>query len=83
VKKILPSVGLLLYCIFCLMLVPAQASAYIDPSTTTFLVSSIIGVAVALIAGFSIHWRKAKKKVKNMVGKEDVTNDESDKLEDL
>ena len=82
-KKILPPIGLTLYCMLCMVLTPSQASAYIDPSTTTFLVSSIIGLAVALAAGFSIHWRKAKKKINKAVGREEVSKDESDKLEDI
>ena len=66
-----------------MILTPAQASAYIDPSTTTFIVQAAIGLAVAVAAGFSIHWRKAKKKINKAVGREDATKDESDNLEDL
>lgn len=82
-KKARISLCLALYCMLCLVLVPAQASAYIDPSTTTFIVQAAIGLAVALAAGFSIHWRKAKKKINKAVGREEVTKDESDNLEDL
>lgn len=74
---------LLVYLVFCMVITPAQASAYIDPSTTTFLVSAIIGLAVAVSAGFTIYWRKAKKKINKVMGKEEVTKDESDNLEDL
>ena len=38
---------------------------------------------VAIAAGFSIYWRKAKKKINKAVGREEVTKDESDDLEDL
>ena len=31
----------------------------------------------------SIYWRKAKKKINKAVGREEVTKDESDNLEDL
>ena len=82
-KRIKISLCLVLYCLLCLVLVPAQASAYIDPSTTTFIVQAAIGLAVALAAGFSIHWRKAKKKINKAVGREEATKDESDNLEDL
>lgn len=82
-KKTRISLMLVIYCLLCLVLVPAQASAYIDPSTTTFIVQAAIGLAVALAAGFSIHWRKAKKKINKAVGREEATKDESDNLEDL
>ena len=82
-KKVLPSLALVLYCVFCMVLTPAQASAYIDPSATTFIVQACIGLAVAIAAGFSIYWRKAKKKINKVVGKEEVSKDESDNLEDL
>ena len=82
-KKLIPSFALLMYCIFCLVATPVQASAYIDPSTTTFIVQAAIGLAVAIAAGFSIYWRKAKKKINKAVGREEVTKDESDNIEDL
>ena len=82
-KKTRISLMLVIYCMLCLVLLPVQASAYIDPSTTTFIVQAAIGLAVALAAGFSIHWRKAKKKINKAVGREEVTKDESDNLEDL
>ena len=50
-KKILPSLALTLYCALCFILTPAQASAYIDPSTTTFIIQAGIGLAVAIAAG--------------------------------
>ena len=82
-KKLTASLPLFLYLAACMILTPAQASAYIDPSTTTFIVQAAIGLAVAVAAGFSIHWRKAKKKINKAVGLEDATKDESDNLEDL
>ena len=74
---------LILYCVFCFVTVPSQASAYIDPSTTTFIIQAAIGLVVAIAAGFSIYWRKAKKKINKAVGREEVSKDESDDLEDL
>ncbi len=82
-KKGLPLFLLTLYCVFCMVMTPAQASAYIDPSTTTFIIQAAIGLVVALAAGFTIYWRKAKKKISKAVGREQVTKDESDDLEDL
>ena len=74
---------LMVYCAACMVLTPALASAYIDPSTTTFLVQAGIGLAVAIAAGFTIYFRKAKKKINKAIGREEVTKDESDNLEDL
>ena len=54
-KKLTASLPLFLYLAACMILTPAQASAYIDPSTTTFIVQAAIGLAVAVAAGFSIH----------------------------
>ena len=82
-KKGLPLFLLTLYCVFCMVMTPTQASAYIDPSTTTFIIQAAIGLVVALAAGFSIYWRKAKKKINKAVGREEATKDESDNLEDL
>ena len=82
-KKAFPLLMLTLWCAFCMVMTPAQASAYIDPSTTTFIIQAAIGLAVAIAAGFSIYWRKAKKKINKAVGREEVTKDESDDLEDL
>lgn len=82
-KKVFPLFLLTLYCIFCMVMTPGQASAYIDPSTTTFIIQAGIGLAVAIAAGFTIYWRKAKRKISKAVGREEVTKDESDDLEDL
>ena len=82
-KRMLPLFLLCLYCVFCMVMTPGQASAYIDPSTTTFIIQAGIGLAVAIAAGFTIYWRKAKRKISKAVGREEVTKDESDDLEDL
>lgn len=82
-KKDLSVLFLLLYCVVCIVLTPALACAYIDPSTTTFLVQAGIGLAVAIAAGFTIYFRKAKRKINKVIGREEVTKDESDNLEDL
>ena len=74
---------LVLHCVVCMVMTPNQASAYIDPSTTTFIIQAGLGLVVAIAAGVSIYWRKAKKKINKVVGKEEVSKDESDDLEDL
>lgn len=82
-KRMLPLFLLCLYCAFCMVMTPAQASAYIDPSTTAYIITSAIGLAVAIAAGVSVYWRKAKKKINKAVGREEESKDESDDLEDL
>lgn len=42
---------------------PGQASAYIDPSTTTYIIQAVAGIAVAVGAFFLMYWRKAKRKI--------------------
>ncbi|MBR6786603.1 MAG: hypothetical protein IKM26_01600 [Clostridia bacterium] len=65
--------------IFC-----STAFAYIDPSTTTFIVQAVAGVAVAVGAVFTIWWRKAKKKVQKTLGIDENANkkQEADVIED-
>lgn len=55
--------------IFC-----STAFAYIDPSTTTFIIQAVAGVAVAVGAVFTIWWRKAKKKVQKTLGIDENAN---------
>ena len=73
---------LIAYLVLCMALTPTMASAYIDPSITTFLVQALIGLGVAMAAGFTIYWRKARKKINKAMGKdENATKDESDDIE--
>ena len=44
-------------------LVAQPTAAYIDPTTTTILISSISGIVIAISATAVILWRKAKAKV--------------------
>ena len=82
-KKGLPLFLLTLYCVFCMVMTPTQASAYIDPSTTTFIIQAGIGLVVAIAAGVSIYWRNAKKKVSQKLGmdEKEKKNAESDDIE--
>ncbi len=76
--------SLILYFTLCfIFLLPTQAFAYIDPSTTTFLVQAIIGVGVAIIAGVAVYWRKAKRKVSDKLGIDENANKdvESDNID--
>lgn len=73
-----PITVLLAYLTLCFVCVPTQASAYIDPSTTTFLVQAVVGVAVAVAAGFSIYWRKAKKKISKVLNVDENAGKETE-----
>lgn len=44
------------------------ASAYIDPSATTFLIQAVAGIAIAVGSVAVIFWRRAKKKMKDKIG---------------
>ena len=44
------------------------ASAYIDPSATTYLIQAIAGVAIAVSSVAVVFWRRAKNKVKEKSG---------------
>ena len=52
------------------------AAAYIDPSTTTILISSISGIVIAIGAAAVVIWRKAKKKVANALHIDENANKE-------
>lgn len=51
-------------------------AAYIDPSTTTILISSISGIVIAISAAAVVIWRKAKKKVANALHIDENANKE-------
>lgn len=57
-------VPIILYMAGCFLLMSTQtACAYIDPSTTTYIIQAVAGIAVAVGAFFMIYWRKAKRKI--------------------
>ena len=68
-KKLLKKSGIILLLAAYLMIftMPA-ASAYIDPSATTYLIQAIAGIAIAVGSVGVIFWRRAKKKLKDKVG---------------
>lgn len=71
------------YFTLCFLLMFTQtACAYIDPSTTTFLIQAVAGVAVAIGAAVAVYWRKAKKKVADKLGiDENAKKDVEDELQ--
>lgn len=52
---------------FSVMLAPT-ASAYLDPSVTTYTIQVVAGVIVAAGAVIGVYWRKAKRKVQDKLG---------------
>lgn len=46
------------------LLTPTLASAYIDPSVTSYVLQAVVGVAVAAGAFFAVYWRRARKSCK-------------------
>lgn len=59
-------VPIILYMTGCFLLMSTQtACAYIDPSTTTYIIQAVAGIAIAIGAFVAVYWRKAKKKVQD------------------
>ena len=44
------------------------ASAYLDPSVTTYAIQAVAGIIVAVGAAAGIYFRKAKKKINDKLG---------------
>lgn len=58
---------------------PTVAHAYIDPSTTTYLIQAIAGIAVAVGSFVVIYWRRAKKRINDKMG---INLDKNKEVED-
>ena len=58
---------------------PTVAYAYIDPSTTTYLIQAIAGIAVAVGSFVVIYWRRAKKRLNEKLG---INLDKNKEVED-
>ena len=58
-----------------------RAEAYIDPSVMTYVIQVVAGVIIAIGAAIGIYVRKAKKKVQDKLGIDDVKEQESDDIE--
>ena len=54
--------------LYILLFTTPVASAYIDPSATTFLIQAVAGIAIAAGSVAVVFWRRAKKKLKDKVG---------------
>lgn len=68
-KKILKYVGLVFAVIvYKNVFFPTVAYAYIDPSTTTYLIQAVAGIAVAVGSFVVIYWRRAKKRINEKLG---------------
>lgn len=53
----------------CLVAMSSTAAfAYIDPSVTTYAIQAVAGIVIAVGAGISIYWRRAKKKAMDKLG---------------
>lgn len=60
------SVRAVIYFTFCfLLLFTNTAYAYLDPSTTTYIIQAVAGIAIAIGAFVAVYWRKAKRKVQD------------------
>ena len=76
-KKILAKAAQLLYFTAgFLFFLSRPAKAYIDPSTTTFIIQAVSGAAIAVGAFGVILWRKANKKVSDKLNIEQNKNRE-------
>lgn len=68
-KKMMKNAAIFtLLVVYNLVVFSPAALAYIDPSTTTFLIQAGIGVAVT-VGSFAVFlWRKAKKRINEKIG---------------
>lgn len=68
-KKLVKFAGLVaLVFVYNAVFFTPPAHAYIDPSTTTYLIQAIAGIAVAVGSVVVIYWRKAKKRINEKMG---------------
>lgn len=51
-----------------------SASAYVDPTTTTFLFQALAGVVAVVGTAIVIFWRRAKRKVNKILGIDENRN---------
>ena len=80
-KKLAKTAGLIfLIALYILVFTMPAASAYIDPSATTFLIQAIAGIAIAVGSVAVIFWRRAKKKIKDKVGIDLDKNKETEEV---
>jgi purine nucleoside permease len=78
-KKIARKLGLIaLIAVYLTIFAMPAAHAYIDPSTTTYLIQAIAGIAVAAGSVGLIYWRRMKKKLNDKMGIDLDKNKERD-----
>ncbi|MBQ7829148.1 MAG: hypothetical protein IJ345_02645 [Clostridia bacterium] len=58
------------------MTILPMTAMYIDPAATTVIITSISGIVIAVGAAAVIFWRKAKKKVANVLHIDENANKE-------
>lgn len=76
-KKLIKIVLSITYTMLSAMLIfGVDASAYIDPSVTTYVIQAVAGIVIAVGAGIGIYWRKAKKKLNDKLGIDENKNKE-------
>lgn len=78
-KKIL---SYLYFGFFAAIALTVNVSAYLDPSTTTYLIQIIAGVFIALGATAGIVWHKLKRAVKKNKTVAEAQHDESEEEKD-
>lgn len=64
----------LFYFVFVFFLIPVSASAYIDPSVTSYAVQALAGVIVATGAFFAAYGRKTRKLIMRCLGIDDISS---------
>ena len=67
-SKIIPAAGVAC----CLLLVSPPASAYLDPSTGSMVVSAIVGIFASIALALKTYWYKIKNLFRR-TGKRDST----------
>ena len=65
--------------VYCTIFFTPPALAYIDPSTTTYVIQAVAGIVVAVGSVAVIYWRKAKKRLNEKLG---VDLDKNKEVED-
>ena len=68
-KNGLKKAALMIWLVACWQLaLMTTASAYIDPSATTYLIQALAGIVIAVGSVAVIFWRRAKNKLKEKAG---------------
>ena len=74
-RKMAKRIGLIcLMVVYIIVFTMPAALAYIDPSTTTYLIQAVVGIAVAVGSFVAVYWRRMKKKVAQKMGVDDEKN---------